>query len=59
VLALWDKTLASVVMALERALRRFGGAPAYALTDNEPTVSIDQVCGIAVRNPQTVAASRH
>src|SRR5579862_4282740 len=59
VLPLWDKTLASVVMALDRALRRLGGAPTYALTDNERTVSIDQVCGIAVRNPQIVAVGRH
>jgi hypothetical protein len=59
VLPLWDRTLASVVLALDRTLRRFGGAPTYALTDNERTVSIDQVCGIAVRNPKIVAASRH
>jgi transposase len=59
VLPLRDKTLASVVMALDRALREFGGAPTYALTDNEKTVSVDHVCGIAVRNPQIVAASRH
>jgi transposase len=59
VVPLWDRALASVVMALDRALRRFGGAPTYALTDNERTVSIDQVCGIAVRNPQIVSASRH
>jgi transposase len=59
VLPLWDKTLASVVMALDRALRLFGGAPTYALTDNERTVSVDQVCGIAVRNPRIVSASRH
>jgi hypothetical protein len=59
VLPLWDRTLPSVVMALDRTLRRFGGAPTYALTDNERTVSIDQVCGIAVRNPRIVSASRH
>jgi transposase len=59
VLALWDRTLPSVVMALDRALRAFGGAPTYALTDNERTVTSDHVCGIAVRNPQIVAASRH
>ncbi len=59
VLALWDKTMASVIMALDRALRRFGGAPTYALTDNERTVSVDHVCGIAVRNPQIVAVARH
>ena len=46
-------------MALDRALRRFGGAPTYALTDNERTVSVDHVCGIAVRNPQIVSVARH
>ena len=50
--------VAVVVMALDRALRAFGGAPTYALTDNERTVSIDHVCGIAVRNPQIVAGRR-
>lgn len=59
VLPLWDRTLPSVVMALDRSLRRYGGAPTYALTDNEKTVSTDHVCGIAVRNRQIVAASRH
>jgi transposase len=59
VLPLWDRTMPSVVMALDRALRAFGGAPTYALTDNERTVSIDQVCGIAVRNPQIVSVGRH
>jgi hypothetical protein len=59
VLALWDRTMPSVVMALDRALRAFGGAPTYALTDNEKTVSIDQVCGIAVRNRQIVSVGRH
>ena len=54
VVPLRDKTMPSVVMALDRALRRFGGAPTYALTDNEKTVSVDHVCGIAVRNPQIV-----
>jgi transposase len=59
VLPLWDRTMPSVVMALDRTLRAFGGAPSYALTDNERTVSIDQVCGIAVRNPQIVSVGRH
>lgn len=59
VLPLWDKTTASVVMALDRALRAFGGAPTYALTDNEKTVSIDHVAGIAVRNPTIVSVARH
>jgi transposase len=59
VLPLWDKTTPSVVMALDRALRAFGGAPTYALTDNEKTVSVDHVCGIAVRNPTIVSVGRH
>lgn len=59
VVPLLDRTLASVVMALDRTLRRFGGSPTYALTDNERTVTTDHVCGLAVRNPQIVCASRH
>jgi Mu transposase, C-terminal domain len=59
VIALWDRTTPSVVMALDRALRAFGGAPTYALTDNERTVSVDHVCGVAVRNPQIVSVGRH
>ena len=45
IVPLWDRTMPSVVMALDRALRAFGGAPTYALTDNERTVSIDHICG--------------
>jgi transposase len=59
VLPLWDKTTPSVMMALDRALRAFGGAPTYALTDNEKTVSSDHIAGIAVRNPQIVSVARH
>jgi len=59
VLPLRDKTMPSVVLGLDRTLRRFGGAPTYALTDNEKTVSVDHVCGIAVRNPQIVEVARH
>jgi transposase len=46
-------------MAIDRALRCFDGAPTYLLTDNEKTVSVDHVCGIAVRNPQIVSVARH
>jgi transposase len=59
VVALRDRTMASVVMGLDRTLRRFDGVPTYALTDNEKTVSVDHVCGIAVRNPMIVEVSRH
>ena len=59
VVPLREKTLPSVVIGLDRALRCFGGAPTYALTDNEKTVTVDHVCGIAVRNPQIVSVARH
>jgi hypothetical protein len=59
VVPLMDRGLPSVVLALDRTLRRFGGVPTYALTDNERTVTADHVCGIAIRNPKIVAASRH
>ena len=59
VVALRDKTLPSVVIGLDRAVRRFDGVPTYALTDNEKTVTVEHVCGIAVRNPTIVEVSRH
>jgi hypothetical protein len=59
VVPLWDKTLPSVVMGLDRAFRYFDGVPTYALTDNEKTVSVGHVAGIAVRNQQIVAAGYH
>ena len=59
VVPLRDKTMPSVVLGLDRVLRMFGGCPTYALTDNERTVSVDQVCGIAVRNPVIVEVGRH
>ncbi len=46
-------------MGLDRAFRYFDGVPTYALTDNEKTVSVDHVAGIAVRNQQIVAAGHH
>jgi transposase len=59
VVPLWDKTIPSVVIGLDRAFRAFNGVPTYALTDNEKTVSVDHVAGIAVRNRQIVEAARH
>jgi hypothetical protein len=59
VLPILDKTSPSVFAALDVTLRRIGGAPTYVLTDNEKTVTIDHVAGIAVRNPAMVAWSRH
>jgi len=59
VVPLRDKTLASVVIGLDRTLRLVGGVPTYALTDNEKTVTVEHVCGIAVRNATIVEVSRH
>lgn len=59
VLAILDKTMPSVFAALDVTLRRLGGAPTYVLTDNEKTVTIEHVAGMAVRNPATVGFARH
>ena len=59
VIPVWDKTLPTIVSCLDTTLRRIGGVPTYALTDNEKTVSVDHVAGIAVRNPELVEVARH
>jgi transposase len=59
VIAVWDRTLPTIVACLDTTLRRLGGVPTYALTDNERTVSVDHVAGIAVRHPEIVAVGRH
>ncbi len=59
VLPIVDKTLPTVIACIDLALRRFGGAPTYGLSDNEKTVTLEHVAGIAVRNPDMVAAARH
>lgn len=59
VIPILDKTTASVFAALDVTLRRVGGVPTYVLTDNEKTVTVEHVAGMAVRNPQTVAFARH
>jgi hypothetical protein len=42
-----------------RALRVTGGVPAYLLTDNPRTVTVEHVAGIPVRHPDMVALGRH
>ncbi|MCI2266649.1 IS21 family transposase [Sediminivirga luteola] len=59
VLPIRDKTAPSVFAALDQVFRRLGGAPTYVLTDNEKTVTIEHIAGMAVRNPQMVAFARH
>lgn len=38
---------------------RLGAAPTYLLTDNERTVTVDRVAGLAVRHPTMFSAARH
>ena len=51
--------MATVIGCLDRAMRAFGGAPTYWLTDNERTVTIDHVAGVPVRHPEMVAIGGH
>jgi transposase len=59
VIPVWDKTLPTIVSCVDTTLRRIGGVPTYALTDNEKTVSVEHVARIAVRNPEIVHIGRH
>jgi transposase len=42
--------LPTLIGRLDRAMRAFGGVPTYWLADNERTVTVDHVAGIAVRH---------
>lgn len=59
ILPTWDRTMGTLVACLDMTLRLVGGAPTYLLTDNEKTVTIEHVAGVAVRHPQMVAVGRH
>jgi hypothetical protein len=59
VVPLRDRTMPSVIAALDATFRVIGGAPTFALTDNEKTVTDRHIAGIAVRNPQIVAVARY
>jgi hypothetical protein len=59
VIAVWDKTLPTVIACLDRSMRLFGGVPTYWLTDNERTVSTGHVAGLAVRHPLIVEVGHH
>jgi hypothetical protein len=56
---LLDRSMPSVISALDRAFRLLGGAPTYVLTDNEKTVTDRHIAGIAVRNPVSVSFSAY
>jgi hypothetical protein len=59
VLPILDKTAPTVFAALDVALRTIGGVPTYVLTDNEKTVTVEHVAGVAVRNQMAVEFGRY
>jgi transposase len=59
VIPTWDRKMGTLLSCLDATLRRLGGAPAFVLTDNEKTVTVEHVAGVPVRNPMMVAAGRH
>jgi len=59
VIPTWDRTLPSLLGCLDGTLRAIGGAPTYALTDNEKTVTVEHIARVPVRHPDIVAAGRH
>jgi transposase len=59
VLAATDKVVPTLIACLDQCLRRFGGVPTYALTDNEKTVTTDIVARVPVRHPELVKMGRH
>ena len=59
VMPTWDRTLGSLLACLDATRRTIGGAPTYALTDNERTITVDRIAGLGVRHPEIVAAGRH
>jgi transposase len=58
VLPMRDKTLPTVIACIDSTLRRFGGVPTYALSDNEKTLTLDHIARIAVRHPTMVEVGR-
>ncbi len=59
VIPTWDRTMGTALSCVDTVLRRVGGVPAYLLTDNEKTVTIEHVAGVPIRHPEMVAAGRH
>ena len=59
IIPLSDRSLPSVIAALDQTFRLIGGAPTYVLTDNEKTVTDRHIAGIAVRNRTAVDVSRY
>ena len=58
IIPILDRTLPTVIWCLDQALRRFGGCPTYGLSDNEKTLTVEHVAGIAIREPVMVTVGR-
>lgn len=59
IIALSDRTFASLAMALDRTFAIMGGAPTCLLTDNEKTVTTRHVAGLAVRNKDMLGLAHY
>ena len=59
VISTWDRRMGTLLSCLDATFRACGGVPAFALTDNEKTVTVEHVAGVPVRHPMVVAAGRH
>lgn len=59
IIPIQDKTLPSVIAALDRTFRLIGGCPTYVLTDNEKTVTECHIAGIALRNQAMLSACHY
>ena len=59
VIPTWDRTQATLLACVDQMLRTLGGVPTYLLTDNERSVTVEHVAGVAIRHRGLVAAGRH
>ena len=59
VVPLWDRSIASVVLGLDRTLRRFGGAPTYAFYEYVPGHIFVVLCPTRLCGRQRDAARDH
>ena len=58
IIPILDRALPTVIWCLDQTLRRFGGCPTYGLSDNEKTLTVEHVAGIAIREPGMVVVGR-
>ena len=59
IIPILDRSQGTVIWCIDTALRRFGGCPTYALSDNERTLTTGHIAGIAIREAEMVAVGRY